>query len=207
MKPTKDKRGYLKVDLRHGEYRKTMFVHRLVALAFIENPNAESLKEVNHKDENKENNCVDNLEWCDTKYNCNYGTRNQRRVEKCKKKVCSVDKDGKITYYNSRNEAAETLGIDATSISKALQKNNDNNKTAGGMLWYYYDENIENIIKENNILPTQTKTPVYSIDELGNVQHYSSISEAHNQTGIKNISRALKYKKTAGNRKWFYEAS
>ena len=109
LKPTPDARGYLKVDLRHGEIRKGMMVHRLVALAFIENPNPENFKEVNHKDEDKTNNCVDNLEWCDTIYNCNYGTRNKRKGDNCKKPVCSVDKYGNVVHYNSRNEAAEII--------------------------------------------------------------------------------------------------
>ena len=51
-------------------------VHRLVALTYIANP--ESLPQINHKDEDKSNNCIQNLAWCDAKYNCNYGTRNSR---------------------------------------------------------------------------------------------------------------------------------
>lgn len=134
LKPFKDVRGYLKVDLRSPGKRKTMSVHRLVALAFIPNPN--NLPEVNHKDECKENNCVDNLEWCDTPYNCNYGTRNKRKADGCKKKVYSIDKNGVITYYNSRNEAAELTGIPAANISKVLS-NNYPHKTAGGKQWFY----------------------------------------------------------------------
>lgn len=135
LKPFKDARGYLKVDLRNRENRKTVFVHRLVAEHFISN--LENLPEVNHKDENKENNCVNNLEYCTTKYNCNYGTRNKRKAEGCQKKVYSLDKDGTITYYNSRNEAGKILGIDATAISKALSDNYPQNKTAGGKQWFY----------------------------------------------------------------------
>lgn len=135
LKPFQDIRGYLKVDLRHEGKRKTMFVHRLVALAFI--PNPDNFKEVNHKDEDKENNCVDNLEWCDTKYNCNYGTRNERKADGCMKKIYSLDEDGTITYYNSRNEAGKLLNIDATSISKVLSDNYPQNKTAGGKQWFY----------------------------------------------------------------------
>lgn len=139
LKPFKDARGYLKVDIRHGEYRKSMMVHRLVALAFIENLYPENLKEVNHKDEDKTNNCVDNLEWCNTQYNCNYGTRNERKAASCKKMIYSVDKNGTITYYNSRNEAGELLGIDPTAISKVLSDKYPNNKTAGGKQWFYVE--------------------------------------------------------------------
>ena len=56
--------------------RKQEYVHRLVAMAFLENPH--NYTEVNHKDECKTNNCVDNLEWCDHYYNINYGSRNKR---------------------------------------------------------------------------------------------------------------------------------
>ena len=136
LKPFKDARGYLKVDLRHGETRKAMMIHRLVAIAFIVNLDPENLKEVNHKDENKENNCVDNLEWCNTKYNCNYGTRNERKAERCKKKIYSVDQNGFIIHYNSVIEAEALTGINRTSISKVLSDNYPH-KTAGGKRWFY----------------------------------------------------------------------
>ncbi|WP_366942566.1 NUMOD4 domain-containing protein [uncultured Thomasclavelia sp.] len=60
------------------------FVHRLVAEAFIPNPH--NYPEINHKDENKLNNEISNLEWCTTKYNANYGTRNKRISETNRKK-------------------------------------------------------------------------------------------------------------------------
>lgn len=69
-----EKDGYFIVNLSKNGKTKHFRVHRLVAMAFIKNVN--HYKEINHKDENKQNNCVENLEWCDTKYNINYGERN-----------------------------------------------------------------------------------------------------------------------------------
>lgn len=71
--------GYERVTLWENGKKFNVSVHRLVAMAFIDNPNG--YDEVNHKDENKTNNNVDNLEWCSHIYNMNYGTRNKRIVE------------------------------------------------------------------------------------------------------------------------------
>ena len=76
MNPWEDKDGYLKIGLRKNRKTDFILVHRLVAQTFL--PNPENLPQVNHKDENKANNRVENLEWCDGKYNHNYGTINQR---------------------------------------------------------------------------------------------------------------------------------
>ena len=72
LSPGKDTNGYLFVILTCNGKHKLIRVHRLVAQTFISNP--DDLIEVNHKDEDKTNNSVDNLEWCDRKYNLNYGT-------------------------------------------------------------------------------------------------------------------------------------
>ena len=84
ISPAKTRDGYLKVTLSKNHKRYYFRVHRLVAEAFIDNPN--NYPVVNHKDENKLNNRVDNLEWCTNKYNCNYGTRNKRISNKLSSK-------------------------------------------------------------------------------------------------------------------------
>lgn len=73
------KDGYYKVVLNKDGKSKTFLLHRLVAQAFI--PNPDKLPQINHKDENRLNNNIENLEWCDPKYNCNYGTHKQKLSE------------------------------------------------------------------------------------------------------------------------------
>ena len=73
--------------------RKWYRVHRLVAQCFIPNPN--NYKEINHKDENPSNNCVNNLEWCDRSYNINYGNRNKKVALKKNKSILQFDKNNK----------------------------------------------------------------------------------------------------------------
>ena len=72
--------GYPEISLYKDGLRKQKLIHRLVAEAFISNPN--DFPEVNHKDENKKNNCVENLEWCTSEYNTNYGTLIERLSKK-----------------------------------------------------------------------------------------------------------------------------
>ena len=79
MKEALKEERYLSITLHKNKTRKSFYIHRLVAQAFVSNPN--NYPEVNHKDENKQNNQMDNLEWCTPKYNANYGTRNKRLSE------------------------------------------------------------------------------------------------------------------------------
>lgn len=76
LKPYKNKDGYLQVILSKNGKVKNFRVHRLVAEAFI--PNPMGLPEINHLDENKANNVINNIEWCDRNYNINYGSRTER---------------------------------------------------------------------------------------------------------------------------------
>ena len=122
LKPILQRSGYYYVDLQ----RKRRLVHRLVAEAFIDNP--DNLPEVNHKDENKLNNSVENLEWCDSKYNANYGTRNKRRG----KPIQCIETG--IIYWGAR-EMERQLGIKHNNIAEAIR----NGTRAGGYHWQYVD--------------------------------------------------------------------
>ena len=106
-------KGYLRVHLYKNGKRKPFSVHRLVAIAFIPNPN--NLLEVNHKDENKENNTVDNLEWCDRKYNANYGSRNERASVSNKGKKHKKHKKYKKPKFKKQILCIETGEIFDTS--------------------------------------------------------------------------------------------
>lgn len=99
LKPVTNSSGYLFVKLCKDGKAKAFTVHRLVAEAFLPNPHNYSC--VNHKDENKQNNNVSNLEWCTYKYNSNYGTAIQRTSQKringkCSKKVYQYTLDGQF---------------------------------------------------------------------------------------------------------------
>lgn len=83
LKPYDNGYGYLIVDLRNGRLKKHERVHRIVAKAFV--PNPQSFPEVNHKDEDKHNNSAKNLEWCDSSYNKRYGTGRKSRSDGMKK--------------------------------------------------------------------------------------------------------------------------
>ena len=85
----KNKQGYDAVDLHANRKHVKSSIHRLVAEAFL--PNPLNLPEVNHKDEDKRNNCVENLEWCDRKYNVNYGTFLERTRRSRKIKITFMD--------------------------------------------------------------------------------------------------------------------
>ena len=100
LRPTTTKKGYLRVELHKNGVMKRKLIHRLVAEAFI--PNPKSFLEVNHKNEVKTNNELSNLEWCDSNYNNNYGTRNER----ISKKVRAVNiVSGEVSLFNSITEA------------------------------------------------------------------------------------------------------
>ena len=123
LKPCKNSKGYLNVVLCKDGVQKTLKVHRLIALTFLENPN--NYLEINHKDEDKTNNSVSNLEWCDRQYNMNYGTINERLSKNSDAKnrvraVIRTDINGNEKYYNSISSVAED-DFDPSFITKVCQ--------------------------------------------------------------------------------------
>lgn len=125
-----DKEGYYRVVICSGrEKQKNYLTHRLVAETFLENPN--NYPCINHKDENKLNNCVDNLEWCTVAYNNNYGSR-QKRVSKTQgKRIIGYDDNVSMTF-NSASQAGKILNVNSSNISECANKKT---KTAYGYNW------------------------------------------------------------------------
>lgn len=118
-----DPKGYVIVSLKSSGKHSRHRMHRLVAEAFIPNPG--NLPQVNHKDENKDNNSVDNLEWCTNEYNGKYGTRIQRISEKRRGKsthnAIRVIIDN--VYYPSLTKAGEALGVCENTIKRRIEQN------------------------------------------------------------------------------------
>lgn len=133
MKTAKGKDGYLLVQLWKNKKGKMYSVHRLVAQAFI--PNPDNLPIINHKDEKPSNNHVENLEWCDYIYNNNYGTTKQRRADKQSKTVYQYNLKGEfVAEYPSTMEIQRQLGFNNGGIVACC---NGKIKTAYGYKWTY----------------------------------------------------------------------
>lgn len=129
------KNGYKRVQLYKNNKRDGNLVHRLVAEAFILNPNNYPI--INHKDENPSNNKVENLEWCDYRYNLTYGTKIQktlesegykRRTNKIKKPIYVINKDGKKKRYESITSACQELDLNHCNVSACLNNRNNNKR-------------------------------------------------------------------------------
>lgn len=141
LKPYIMPNGYSQVTLYKGKRKTNKYVHRLVAETFV--PNPQNLTEVNHKDENKQNNCVENLEWITHKKNLLHGSRSKRQSETLKRnqRLCKSVKcfslDGKLlNTFGSIKKAATYTGAKEPAIS-ACCKNKPHCKTAGGYKWQY----------------------------------------------------------------------
>ena len=129
LKGLRDKDGYLLVGLCKKSVSQTHKVHRLVAEAFI--PNPQNKPQVNHIDEDKENNHVENLEWSTAKENANHGTRNLRGSKTKSKPIICIETG--VEYYGAR-ECARQMGLYQSSIIAVLK---GRLKTTGGYTFKY----------------------------------------------------------------------
>ena len=164
MKPQLINGNRLQVRLSREGTVKNFRVHRLVAENFIKNPY--NLPQVNHIDENPQNNNVNNLEWCDAKYNSNYGTRIKRISEKHKKRIISLDNSGKIEYYDSTTEAQQKNNVSRSSIIKCCKQKQ---KTSLGLRWFYLEDYIKILIDERDDLKKELKKKDKQIEKYQNM--------------------------------------
>ena len=136
LKPYLTRYGYYLVDLYYDTKKKRHYlVHRLVAQAFI--PNPDNLPQINHKNEQKTDNRVENLEWCDNDYNIHYGTGIARRSISQQKQIEQIDMQGNVVaVHDGIVKASEATGISRSNIGKCC-KGKSRHKTAGGYRWRY----------------------------------------------------------------------
>lgn len=202
IKPFLRKDGYLSVSLSiHGKVEKKL-LHRLVAEAFLQNP--DNLPIINHKDEIRTNDNVDNLEWCTYSYNITYGNARVKWLSKVingtkSKPVCQFDKDGNlIKEYPSAHEAARQLNITVSGIISCCLNYKKYNK-CGGYLWKYKND-LKDIIAVKRIFQ-MTKEGII-------LNAYYGITEAEKKTGILRTAIAnclAKRSKSAGGYLWKME--
>lgn len=130
LKPWTNPCGYKQVALHNGEISKSPAVHRLVAIAFLENPN--NYREVNHIDDNKLNNSASNLEWCSRLYNLTYGKRGNHYK---RRRVFQYTLDGTLlSEYDGWKDAEANTGIPLGQIYAAAHRENG---IAHGFMWRF----------------------------------------------------------------------
>jgi hypothetical protein len=131
IKPSLNKNGYLRHGLYENNKRKFLYLHRIIATAFIDNPGKKP--QINHIDENKLNNDLSNLEWCTERENAIHGTRTKRIAEKNFKKVIQLDlNDNVLNEFESIRQAERETGVSRTNISSCC---NGKRKSAGRFKW------------------------------------------------------------------------
>ena len=201
MTPCKSNNGYLQVHLTKDGKMKSFKIHRLVAMAFI--PNPYNLPQVNHKDEDKYNNHVDNLEWCTQSYNLNYNDGQKRRAKNRNyedisrkrsnsqsKEVTQYDFDGSIIAVWKNAYVAEKHGYDRGMINQCCI---GNKKSHRGYIWKYTNSMEKQIAKkpdciedkmwccpvcDNNLLHKWIKYPTRLMPKSEGLPHCMSCGQA-----------------------------
>ena len=161
LSPTKDRYGYLTVTLNCNGKSKTIKIHRLVAQAFL--PNPDNLPQVNHKDEDKTNNNVTNLEWCTAKYNVNFGTRQER-------------------YRNTMLEKGHWSGLSREEYEKKRYKENKDKRKDSQRK--YYQKNKDRICDKVKEYSQKNKEKIREYHH----QYYLKKKEENIQNNVKSLN-------------------
>lgn len=190
LKPWKNDAGYFMIKLPSKQKKrgKSFRVHRLVAMAFIDNPN--NLPFINHKDEDPSNNNVENLEWCTNAYNLTYGTCVERRVKTIRdrygkwpsqKEVYQFSLDGQfVAKYDSVMAASQATNIPDNFISSCCH--GWVTQTKGFIFVFEKDIGKAKLVKPNRAFG---RKPIQQYDTEGNlIETYNSAKEASFAVGV-----------------------
>jgi len=150
LKPQDNGTGYLQVGFYKDGKQVRRYVHRLVAQTFIKNPN--NWPEVNHKDNDRTNNCVDNLEWCSKCYNRQYREKyGVSQTEAAGHPVFAINlKTLKVSHFSSQSEASRALGVYVGNISKVLK---GKYRQTGGYLFMKSNQKAIEQLKQRDDIP------------------------------------------------------
>lgn len=196
-----DHKGYRRVSFTTGgrETKRYYFVHRLVARAFVGGWFRGA--QVNHKNEQRDDNRAENLEWVTAKENINHGRHNERMAETKGQRVVQYTMDGvKVAEFRSLTEASVQTGIMRENIGKCCN-HADGYLSAGGFRWEFLGNEVM------LTTPKRTNKAIIQIDRDGNeVARYDSLTEAAEATGAKKslISRVAGTKYRAKGYFWRY---
>lgn len=203
LKQWRDKDGYMRVSFKVKGKTVHLFVHRIVATAFI--PNLDNLPEVNHKDCNRANNIVSNLEWCTSEYNIayreKYGTALSRQVFTVNLKTF------KVSHFKSYSEASRQLNVSVRDIINVIKHRQ---KTAGGYLFVENKSEItkEKIQKAKNV--TRIFCGIIAINlETFRILYFKSQHETARQFGVdaRRVNDVVKSKRNKTGGYWFCYAN
>ena len=145
LRPARNSDGYLNVHLYAEDGGRTIKVHRLVAQAFLANP--DELPEVNHKNEVKSDNRVVNLEWCERTYNTRYGTIGARNKARQNIQIIAIDPaTGEVVHRLPSIASVAMLGYDTTTVSRCCRKTRGTRRHKG-LEWYFQKEVMSNDVQ------------------------------------------------------------
>lgn len=152
-----NKEGYEIVKLVKDNKGMTLKVHRLVANAFIPNPN--NYDQVNHINEIRNDNTVNNLQWCNAKQNANHGSRNKKLAMISGIRVAQYTKTGELVkVWDSISQASKYYGTKTTACIRRVCKGSPGRNTYKGYLWKYVDNKvIGDIALKDQLLDTKQK--------------------------------------------------